>query len=148
MTDRIEGRCLCGAITFAYSGDVNWVLNCHCETCRRATSSPMTTWISVPLENFTLTSGTPSRYSSSPGVSRMFCPTCGTPLSYEGDKMPGEIHLYAASLNDPNAVEPTCHVFESEKLDWFDAHDTLPRYATTRKGGTVEPDHFGPRGSD
>ena len=144
-TDKIKGRCLCGEIGFEYRGKVNWVLNCHCETCRRATSSPMTTWISVPNENFTILRGEPARFSSSPGVSRMFCATCGAQMSYENEKMPGEIHLYAASLVDPNAVEPTCHVFEGEKLAWFEVHDALPRYSTTRMGGAVEPDHFGPR---
>ena len=145
MTETIKGRCMCGNIQFEYSGDVNWILNCHCESCRRATSSPMTTWISVPNENFTFTAGETANFSSSPGVTRQFCPNCGTPISFETEKMPGEIHLYAASLLDPNSVQPTCHVFEEEKLEWFEVHDQLPRYATTRKGGTVDPDHYGPR---
>ncbi|WP_196260931.1 GFA family protein [Pelagibacterium limicola] len=144
---KVEGRCLCGCIGFEYNGSVNWIINCHCETCRRATSSPMTTWISVPFSNFAFSRGQPAKYESSPGVVRRFCPSCGTPLSYESEKMPGEIHLYAASLLDPNSVEPTCHVFESEKLAWFEVHDNLPRYATSRKGGTVAPDHIGPRGT-
>lgn len=141
----VKGRCLCGQTRFEYSGDPNWVLHCHCESCRRATSSPMTTWISVPNENFALTAGTPSTYSSSPGVTRMFCSNCGSPLSFETEKMPGEIHLYAASLDDPTAVIPTCHVFEEERIDWFEVHDQLPRYATTRMGGKVAPSHIGPR---
>lgn len=144
MTETVKGRCLCGAVEFEFTGVVNWVLNCHCETCRRATSSPMTTWVSVPNENFKFSKGVLSTYSSSPGVLRKFCSTCGSPLSYEGERMPGEIHLYVASLDNPSNLPPTCHVFESEKLSWFDVHDTLPRYSTTRKGGTVEPDHFGP----
>ncbi|WP_404403287.1 GFA family protein [Pelagibacterium halotolerans] len=145
MNDTITGRCLCRKIEFEFSGDVNWVLNCHCETCRRSTSSPMTTWVSVPNENFKFVKGVPCKYSSSKGVLRKFCSDCGSPLSYESEKMPGEIHLYLASLDDPNILEPTCHVFESEKLSWFEVHDTLARYATTRKGGAIKPDHFGPK---
>lgn len=140
-----KGHCLCGQISFSYTGDPKWVLHCHCETCRRATSSPMATWISVPDENFAYTSGTPSQYSSSPEVIREFCPNCGTPMSFRTQKMPGEIHLYAVSLEDPNSVSPSCHVFEAEKLGWFDVHDDLPRYATTRMGGKADPTHRGPR---
>jgi len=146
MSD-INGHCLCGEIQFSYQDEPNWVLNCHCESCRRATSSPMTTWISVPNENFRFVSGTPSEYASSPGVRRTFCPNCGSPMSFETEKMPGEIHIYAASLENPETVTPTCHVFESEKLGWFDTHDDLPRYATTRLGGKADPTHFGPRKS-
>jgi len=144
MSD-IRGHCSCGEIRFLYRGDTKWELHCHCESCRRATSSPMTTWISVPNENFEFTSGTPSEYASSPGVVRRFCPNCGSQLSFETEKMPGEIHLYAVSLENPSVVTPTCHVFEGEKIEWFDVHDDLPRYRTTRMGGKLEPDHYGPK---
>ena len=43
-----SGHCLCRAIAFSFEGAPNWTLHCHCESCRRATSSPMATWVSVP----------------------------------------------------------------------------------------------------
>ena len=52
----ISGHCLCRAVAFSYEGAPNWTLHCHCESCRRATSSPMATWISVPRNAFTRTS--------------------------------------------------------------------------------------------
>lgn len=139
----MTGRCLCGETRFSFGGEPNWVLYCHCESCRRATSSPVTAWVSVPVAAFTLTHGVPTSYASSPGVRRTFCPTCGSPLSYETEDLPGEIHLYVASLDDPEQLRPTRHVFEEERLDWFDVHDNLPRYKTTSQGGKVKPSHFG-----
>ena len=50
----VSGRCLCGTIAFQYAGAPNWTVHCHCESCRRATSCPMTTWISVPRSAFAL----------------------------------------------------------------------------------------------
>ena len=41
-------RCLCGAVSFEFSGAENWRAHCHCESCRRNTSSPFTTWFGVP----------------------------------------------------------------------------------------------------
>lgn len=143
-TLKIAGGCLCGAVRFAFEGTQNWVLNCHCETCRRATSSPMTTWVSVPLEGFSWQKGATAQFSSSPGVTRRFCGACGSPLSYESTNWPGEIHLYAVSFDDPNMVAPTAHVFHGERLDWFEVHDALPRYETTRGGGTIAPYQHGP----
>lgn len=33
------GHCLCASVAFAYEGEPDWTLNCHCESCRRATSA-------------------------------------------------------------------------------------------------------------
>ena len=43
MTESHKGRCLCGAVEFEFEGKPNWVAYCHCESCRRNTSSPTTT---------------------------------------------------------------------------------------------------------
>jgi len=144
MRRSTEGRCLCGSITFAFEGFPTWTVYCHCESCRRATSSPVTTWICVPRQHFRFTGGTPQYYASSPGVRRGFCQTCGSPLSYESERVPMEVHLYAASLLDPRAVGPTQHVFTGEQLPWFEVCDQLPRYAATSRGGAA-PVHIGPR---
>ena len=136
-TGKVEGRCLCGAVAFGYEGDPNWVLHCHCESCRRATSSPMTTWISVPRGAFAFIKGAPRHFRSSPGVRRGFCETCGSPLTYENERMPNEVHIYAASLSDPAGVVPSRHVFVAEQLPWLEVLDALPRYATTSGGGAA-----------
>jgi hypothetical protein len=107
----VEGHCLCGEIVFQFDARLNWTLHCHCESCRRATSSPVTTWISVPRSAFRFSRGAPRYFHSSPGVRRGFCPTCGSPLTYEHERVPNEVHLYAASLADPSQVSPGYHVF-------------------------------------
>jgi len=48
MSAKRYGRCLCGAATCQYEGDESWRAHCHCESCRRNTSSPFTTWFGVP----------------------------------------------------------------------------------------------------
>lgn len=143
-TETTQGHCLCRAIEFAYDGAPNWTLHCHCESCRRATSSPMTTWISVPRQAFRLTRGSPRTFQSSPGVRRGFCGDCGSPLTYENERLPDEVHLYAAALADPSEVTPQRHVFVAEQLPWFEVLDDLPRYATF-KGDGAEPLRIGPR---
>ena len=129
------GHCLCRAIVFAYDAAPRWTLNCHCETCRRATSSAMTTWICVPREAFRFTRGVPTYYASSPGVRRGFCAECGSPLTYENEQVPDEVHLLAGALDEPNEAQPTAHVFSEEQLAWFETADQLPRYAKTRRQG-------------
>jgi hypothetical protein len=123
-----SGRCLCGEVTYAFTGAENWTGYCHCESCRRNTSSPVTAFLGVPLAAFRFTGKAPAVYESSPGVRRLFCARCGTPMAFEADRYPGEIHLYAASLDHPETYRPQCHVHAAERLPWFDVKDELPRH--------------------
>jgi hypothetical protein len=141
---KVEGRCLCGSVVFQYDATPNWTVHCHCESCRRATSSPMTTWVSVPRSAFVLVKGVPRYYRSSPGVRRGFCENCGSPLTYENERIADEVHLYAASLADPAGQVPDRHVRVSEQLPWLEVLDELPRYANGSGAGAA-PTHVGPK---
>lgn len=138
-----SGRCLCKAVRFAWEGEPNWTLYCHCEDCRRAVSSPVAAWISIPLKNFHFTAGAPAYYASSPGVRRGFCGKCGSPLTYENEKLPGEIHVLAGSLENGSDVKPSAHIVVKEQLPWFEVHDDLPRYEKWRHKS--QPVRRGPR---
>ena len=137
------GHCLCGAVKFGYDAEPKWTLNCHCESCRRATSSAMTTWISVPKSAFRFTADMPQYYASSAGVRRSFCRQCGSPLTYEHEQLPDEVHVLAGALSDPGTARPQAHIFVADQLPWFDAADELPRYEQTRKD--AKPIRHGPR---
>lgn len=144
MATVTKGHCLCRAIEFEFDGEPLWTVHCHCESCRRASSSPVVTWVSVPVEDFRMTKGEPRQYLSSPGVLRQFCGTCGSPVTYQYDGGPDQIHLYAASLENGAQIAPARHVFSEEQLTWFEVHDQLPRFATT-KGSGDPPIRIGPR---
>lgn len=124
-----KGRCMCGRVAFECRGPVNWCGHCHCASCRRNTSSPFTTWFGVPTVSCRFTGGEPSAYSSSPGVRRLFCSSCGTPIAFESARWPDEIHFYAAILENPEDVTPQFHVHVAEKLPWIKIADGLPQYA-------------------
>jgi hypothetical protein len=123
-----RGRCLCGAVSFEYSGPENWRGHCHCESCRRNTSSAFTTFFGVPKSAYRFTGQAPGVYRSSPGVRRLFCATCGTPMAYESDRWPDETHFYAASLEDSSDFAPQFHTHWAERVPWIDVADNLPRH--------------------
>lgn len=100
---------------------------CHCEDCRRAASSDYVSWFGVERA-LTRWSGPRRRYSSSPGVVRSFCGECGAPLSFETEVLPEEVHLYAATLDDPALYVPTAHIYWSEHLPWIAVADDLPKH--------------------
>ena len=127
------GHCLCGAVQFSYDAEPKWTLNCHCESCRRAISAPMATWLSIPRAALRFIAALPEYYASSSGVRRGFCGKCGSPLTYENEQIPDEVHIFAGALADCAAVQPQAHVFVAEQLPWFDTADKLPRYQQTRR---------------
>ncbi len=90
-------------------------------------------YIGVPLDDFRWQVGEqegtePAFYPSSQGVKRFFCNQCGTPMAFQAEHYPGEIHLYAATLENPQDFEPTFHVHYREKLSWLHLDDSLHRY--------------------
>ena len=133
MTTRHHGRCLCGAITFEASGDPKWVVHCHCESCRRATGAVVATYAGYEAGNFSITAGAPVRFASSEGVTRSFCGTCGSSLTYEGARWPGEIHIFVATLEDAADFVPRAHVHVAEQLPWLHMDDGLRRFERTAR---------------
>ena len=118
-------------------------LHCHCESCRRQTSSPVATFVMVPRSALRFTRGQPKEYASSPGVRRSFCAECGSPIAYQTDKRPDIVDLFAGTLADPATVAASCHVHAAEQLGWFEMLDDLPRYAQGSRNAT--PMRHGPR---
>ena len=125
-TSKLKGHCLCGSCGFELIGDHNWVGYCHCESCRRATASPLTTWIGQENGSWKFTGREPHIYQSSEGNTRGFCSTCGSPMFYQTDRFPNEMHFYAALLTNPEAIKPTAHFNADEMLSWIHLSDTLP----------------------
>ena len=126
LTPPFTGRCLCGAVTYRCTEAPLWQGHCHCESCRRATASPFTSFLGVRNGTWDWTSGAPATYASSPGVQRDFCPTCGTPMAYSTTRWPDEKHFYAATLDDPTAFTPERHYHADERLPWVHLADGIP----------------------
>lgn len=139
-----KGHCLCGGIRYEFEGKPLWISHCHCESCRRHTSSAVATFLGVKINQFRYLEGTPASYQSSPGVWRYFCPTCGSPMAYTNDgKWPGQVHLYLGTLEHPEAFIPACHVNCDEQIPWFEVADALARYAKQASEG-AKPLRKGP----
>src|SRR5439155_26276413 len=139
----ITGRCLCGDIRYEYRGAPLKILHCHCESCRRHTSSAVATAVCVVRDGFRYTCAEPITYESSPGVRRTHCGRCGSPMTYESDRNPNQVDIYVGTLDDPAAAVPSYHVHVEEQLPWFEIADASPRYARGKTGH--EPMRHGPK---
>jgi hypothetical protein len=134
LTLPLDGGCLCGAVRFRVSAAPGEVSHCHCTLCRRASGAPVVTWATVPSAAFSLVQGTPREFRATPSARRTFCSGCGTPLTFQADATPELIDVTVVSLDRPEAVPPTEHVWSTRRLPWLALDDDLPR--RPRGGGS------------
>ncbi len=130
MTEPLTGGCLCGAVRYRITAEPVVALYCHCRMCQQAHGAPAIAWLAVPYAGFAITAGKPIAYRSSGHAFRHFCGVCGTPLLCHEADSPRYMDVSIASLDTPEAVPPTLHIWTASKIPWFDTGDDLPRYPT------------------
>jgi hypothetical protein len=125
---------MCGAVRFAATANPVNSMVCHCQSCRRAASSPVVAWLTFSKAEFRFTSGAPREHQSSPKVRRGFCGACGSTLTYEHLDSPESIDVATCSLDAPGAFPPTHHSWLSHDIGWVKFGDGLPTYERSRFG--------------
>jgi hypothetical protein len=99
---------------------------------------------SVPDEDFVWTKGADKVKSvaSSSFGHRDFCGECGTPFRMRVDHQPETVDFSVATLDNPDAIAPTFHIFWASRIRWFEPKDELPRH------GKFRPDTRGLKGTE
>ncbi|MBO6949978.1 MAG: GFA family protein [Rhodospirillales bacterium] len=135
----ITGSCLCGSVTFEYTGDVGAAAYCHCTDCRKTTGSAFNISIGLPSEGFSLTNGAPKEFTktadSGQPITRHFCSDCGAPLYTSSSLNPAMIYVKAGALDDPTAVKPAYQSWTRSRVTWSKIDDDLPGFETDRTHG-------------
>ncbi len=126
--DTHEGGCLCGAVRYRVDGPILSVAHCHCNSCRRSAGAAFVTWFTVERGRFVWTADAPRQYASSPGVTREFCGTCGTELTYSNEKAAKTIDITIGSLDCAAGHPADRHIWTADKLKWLQLDEHLPAY--------------------
>jgi hypothetical protein len=96
--------------------------------CQRASGAPVVAWLTVASAGLAWTDGAPAVNRSSQKAERLFCPRCGSQLAFREIAEPDHVDVTLASLDDPEAVRPSHHIWTASRIGWFDTADDLPRY--------------------
>ncbi|MDO6416605.1 GFA family protein [Sphingomonas sp. BIUV-7] len=123
MAKKHTARCACGAITFAFDSDPDFIAVCHCLDCKKASGGEAATWFGVPEADFALLSGSPQAFGyiadSGQKLDRNFCPTCGARLYTSNlGSFPGLVFVQLGSLDDMAWVRPKLEMFVKRRLPW------------------------------
>ncbi|VAW79000.1 hypothetical protein MNBD_GAMMA15-1531 [hydrothermal vent metagenome] len=124
------GHCLCSSVQFEIHGAIRDIVCCHCSLCRHAQGSAFATNGIVEATTFKLVSGESnlSAYESSPGQTRYFCKTCGSPIISKNTAHPGQIRVRVGTISSDIEERPSAHIFVNSKANWETLCDDLPRY--------------------
>jgi len=125
----VGGACLCGEVRFEVDLPSLWSAHCHCSNCRRAHGAAFVTFVGFSSDQFRVASGEESlvRYLTDTAATRSFCNRCGSTLTYESPRWPGEVHVALASLEGPIDRAPGSHVYVDHKAPWWEIKDSLPQ---------------------
>ncbi|MFT3906065.1 MAG: GFA family protein [Steroidobacteraceae bacterium] len=126
-----KGSCLCGAVHYEIDGELGALYFCHCTRCRKANGSAFLAGAPFDADKLRIVSGQEylADYESSPGVHRIFCRQCGSPLFSRRPGPPVMMRLRVGSLDTPLPDKAQAHIFYADKAEWFDMHDELPKHA-------------------
>ena len=115
-----EGGCHCGAVRYVCSEEPTTVVNCHCGDCQQIAGSAFITGVLVPEGSVTV-NGELKNYKvkadSGNGVTRNFCPICGTRIMVELDG--GVVGVSYTTLDDNSWLEPAIEFYTSKAQPWI-----------------------------
>ncbi len=132
MSAAFTGRCLCGAVSYQCGPPVIPPCFCHCASCRRAAGAHLVAWATVERATFQIVSGPVRSNASSPAVLRQFCGQCGTPITYFNEQWPDTIDITIATLDAPDSMQPTEHIWMEDAVSWDRPNDGLAQFDRAR----------------
>ena len=123
MSGSWTARCPCGQLSVTCHGDPVRVSVCHCHDCQRRSGSAFSAQIRFPADTVRVTGDyrdwTRIADSGRKAVHH-FCPTCGSTLFYEIDRMPGIFAVPMGAFAGTPLPMPAFSVYEGRKLPWLE----------------------------
>jgi len=127
----IKGSCQCGNVTYELLAPPLMVAACHCKECQKLSTSAfsITAMVNTDSVKFKGPMKDWSRNSDSGNISAAkFCAGCGNRLYHFNPNEPDKIKLKPSNLSDTRIINPTIHVWVSEKQDWYQIPDGVKAF--------------------
>jgi len=117
----VEGSCQCGGVKYQLLSEPLVIIACHCKECQKLSTSAfsITAMVNVDTVRFEGEMKEWRRTAESGNINgARFCPTCGNRIYHFNPDDPSKIKLKPSNLSDTSLIQPTVHVWVSEKQDW------------------------------
>jgi hypothetical protein len=117
----ILGSCQCGGVTYELLRAPLMVVACHCRECQKLSTSAFSITAVVDADALVFKGEMREwqRVAESGNVNAAkFCPTCGNRIYHFNPAEPDKIKLKPSNLSDTRLIQPSAHVWVSEKQEW------------------------------
>ncbi len=125
---QLQGGCLCGKNRYRTTTMPFAAEYCHCRMCQISAGAVTVCWMDFKQEQVKWETHKPKEFESSEYVRRGFCDTCGSSLTFRDTRHPDYFTLSIATLDNPNLVQPTYHIYTESQVDWLTIDDKCKRY--------------------
>ena len=129
--EKISGSCLCGDVTYEFTGPVKVFQYCHCTRCQKITGTAHASNIIIDPVHFKWVKGENNvgRYelAEAKHFASSFCKTCGSTLPWITQSQKAMI-IPAGTLDNDPKVKPIHNIFYADKACWYENVDTLVKY--------------------
>jgi hypothetical protein len=137
----VSGACLCGAVRFEVQLPTLFCAHCHCTLCQRSHGAGFVTWLGVRPAQLEMLQGDDRlvRHRSSEHGSRSFCGECGSSLFCDNTEHPDQVDIVLANLQGPIDRDPQMHIYYSDRADWLEVNDSLPKLGGVKGTEPLDP---------
>ncbi|MBO6765387.1 GFA family protein [Maricaulis sp.] len=113
------GSCRCGQTRMEVTAPALITMACHCDGCRKMTSSAFSLSAMVPAEAFSVVGEEPVKGGlRGPQLDHYFCPHCMSWMFTRIVGMDALVNVRASLFDTRDWATPFIETMTSEKLDW------------------------------
>lgn len=128
---KVGGSCLCGEVTYQFTGPVKVFQYCHCSRCRKFTGSAHAANIIIDPDQFEWLSGAKSlgrfELPEARHFATAFCKKCGSSLPWL-TKSGKAVVIPAGTLDDDPQVKPVHNIYCLNRAPWYAEAANLKKY--------------------
>ncbi|KIO35148.1 GFA family protein [Shewanella sp. cp20] len=131
MTEKTNGRCLCGEVEFKISGRLPHLYQCHCSLCRKLSGSSSDTATFLDSAQFAWVKGEAlvNSFVTETGYRSDFCSKCGSTVPHLMTNQK-QYWIPAGLLDQVKDSEVVAHLFVGSKASWDSVCDSGAQYDT------------------
>ena len=129
--EKNSGSCLCGGVSYEFTGPTKVFQYCHCTRCQKVTGTAHASNIIIDPSQFKWIKGKDNvgrfELPEAKHFASSFCKICGSTLPWLTQSKKAMIVPAGTLDNDPK-VKPIHNIFYADKACWYENVDSLVKY--------------------
>lgn len=135
----LSGQCLCGAVRFSVSGEINRVSACYCSQCRAQNGGGAFHGAEFRGEINLHDETNLKWYASSAKARRGFCDKCGSSLFWQSTSNTDYFDVSLGAFPEDTEFELDAHIFVDSKANYQIPPKNAPHFMESNSSLLQDP---------